>query len=175
MHGEHPLSELKGAYLTFCSCVLSVPETLFLTSMNGWSPRDVVAHLIGWNRQMVAASQQVLRGETPQYYADAPYDYQHINAGFVARFASQSKAELLSELNASLQAFEQYIFSLDENELSASHGVVHYCGRQATLAGIIASLTGDYQHHQEQISEWLHSQIPPSYKPGEGRTGVTLI
>jgi len=102
MHGEHPLSELKRAYLTFCNCVLSVPETLFMASINGWSPRDVVAHLIGWNGQMIAASQEILRGETPQYYADAPNDYQNINTSFVARFASQSKAELISELKASL-------------------------------------------------------------------------
>ena len=95
---------------------------------------------------------------TSRYYADAPNDYRNINAGFVARFASRSKAELLSELNASLQAFEQYILSLDENLLTDSHAVNHYSGRQATVGGIIASLTGDYQHHQQQIREWLHRQ-----------------
>ena len=158
MSVERPFSVLKRAYLDFCACVHAVPETLFLTSMNGWSPRDVVAHLIGWNRQMVAASQEILRGETPPYYADAPNDYRNINASFVTRFASRSKAELLTELNASLQAFEQYILSLDENALTTSHGVNHYSGRQATVGGIIASLTGDYQHHQQQIREWLHRQ-----------------
>ena len=158
MISEHPLLSLNRAYQDFCGCILTIPDTLFLTSMNGWSPRDVVAHLIGWNRQMVAASQEILRGETPPYYADAPNDYQNINAGFVARFASRSKAELLSELNASMQDLEQYILSLDENALTASHAVIHYSRRQATVGGIIASLTGDYQHHQQQIREWLHRQ-----------------
>lgn len=158
MISEHPSLSLNRAYQDFCGCILTIPDTLFLTSMNGWSPRDVVAHLIGWNRQMIAASQEILRGETPQYYTDAPNDYQNINAGFVARFASQSKADLLSELNASLQDFEQYILALDENELIASHAVNHYSGCPATVVGLIASLTGDYQHHQQQIGEWLHRQ-----------------
>lgn len=123
--------------------------------MNGWSPRDVLAHLIDWNRQMIEASATILQGETPAYYADAPNDYRNINAGFVTRHVSRSKTELLEELRSSMEDFERYIRSLNQSELTASHGVMHYSGRPATVAGIIASLTGDYQEHLRQINAWL--------------------
>jgi hypothetical protein len=158
MDNRSALNSFEFAYKNFCECIISLPEALFLSPMNGWSPRDVVAHLIGWNRLMIEASAAILRGETPAYYADAPNDYRNINAGFVNQFSSRSKAELLDELKFSMKDFEQYINSLDQDELTASHGVVHYSGRQATVVGIINSLTGDYREHLRQINEWLQNR-----------------
>ena len=162
MYDPHPLIRLKRAYQDFYDGILSLPEALFTSSMNGWSPRDVVAHLIGWNRHMIAASTAILAGETPAYYADAPNDYKNINAGFVAQHASHSKVELLLQLESSMDEFDQYILALPPVELEASHGVVHYSGRPATVAGIIASLAGDYQSHTSQVIEWSrNSGVPP--------------
>ena len=155
MDNPQHLPSLQRAFQDFSNCILVLPEALFLSPMNGWSPRGVVAHLIGWNQQMIDASATILRGETPAYYADAPNDYRNINAGFVNRNASRSKAILLDELRSSMKDFEQYIDSLDKSELTASHGVVHYSGRPATVAGIIDSLTGDYREHLRQINAWL--------------------
>ena len=154
MDKPYPLISLTSAYHDFCSCILTLPEELLVSSMDGWSPRDVVAHLIGWNRHMIAAAGAILAGEGPSYYADAPNDYKNINAGFVARHASRSKADLLRQLESSMDEFEHYILTLPPAELEASHGVMHYSGHPATVAGIIASLAGDYQHHTHQVSEW---------------------
>jgi hypothetical protein len=158
MDSQNALHAYELAYKDFCDCIISLPGALFLSLMNGWSPRDVVAHLIGWNRQMIEASAAILRGDTPAYYVDAPNDYCNINAGFVNQFSSRSKAELLDELKFSMKDFEQYINSLDQDELTASHGVVHYSGRPATVVGIINSLTGDYREHLRQINEWLQNR-----------------
>jgi hypothetical protein len=124
--------------------------------MDGWSPRDVVAHLIGWNRHMIEASNAILGGEAPAYYADASNDYKHINAAFVQRHASRSKAALLDDLASSMDAFEAFVVALPPDELTASHGVLHYSGRPATVTGIVHSLAGDYQHHTRQVGEWFH-------------------
>jgi aminopeptidase YwaD len=154
----HPFISLKRAYQGFYNCILTLHEDLFLTSMNGWSPRDVVAHLIAWNRHMIQASSAILSGVPPAYYADAPNDYRNINAGYVARYASRSKSELLGELSASMAEFEGYIAALNPGDLVDNHGVFHYRGRPATVAGIIASLTGDYQQHLAEIKTWLRNK-----------------
>ncbi len=124
--------------------------------MNGWSPREVVAHLIGWNSLMIEASLSILAGKTPAYYDDAPNNYSHINAGFTARYSSQSKQELLAELKSSMEGFEAFVLALPDGELAAQHGVRHYSGSSATVSKIIASLAGDYQFHTQQIIEWLN-------------------
>ena len=155
MDTSHPFIPLQRAYQDFYNCILTLPEPLFTSSMNGWSPRDVVAHLIGWNRNMIEAASSILSGVAPSYYEDAPNDYRNINAGFVAQYASRLKAELLGELSSSMAEFEQYIVTLKLGELTDSHGVLQYSGQPATVAKIIASLTGDYQHHLDEIKAWL--------------------
>lgn len=157
MDNQSALNSFELAYKNFCDCIISLPEALFLSPMSGWSPRDVVAHLIGWNRLMIEASAAILRGETPAYYADAPNDYRNINAKFVNQYASRSKAELLGELRLSKEELERYVRSLDQGELTASRGVMHYSGRPATVEGIINALAGDYQDHLRQINDWLRN------------------
>jgi hypothetical protein len=126
--------------------------------MGGWAPRDVVAHLIGWNRLMIDASSSILAGQAPAYYADTANDYSTINAGFTTKYSSHSKQELLSELNSSLENFEAFILALPDDEMLANHGVRHYSGSLATVGKIIASLAGDYQSHTRQIMEWLNQK-----------------
>ena len=158
MDTSHPFVPFQRAYQDFYNCVLTLPDTLFTASMNGWSPRDVVAHLIGWNRQMIAASSAILSGVTPSYYGDAPNDYRNINAGFVAQYASHSEAELLDELSASMAEFEQYISTRKIGELEDSLGATHYSGGLATVARIFTSLAGDYRHHCDEVKAWLHNR-----------------
>jgi len=161
MDSQNALSAYELAYKIFCDCIISLPEALFLSPMNGWSPRDVVAHLIGWNWLMIEASAAILRGETPAYYADAPSDYRNINAGFVSQYASRSKTELLEELRSSMEEFEGYVQTLDQGKLTDSRGVIHYSGRPATVERIINALAGDYQGHLNEINAWLRDSRKP--------------
>ena len=147
---------LKHAYQDFTELVLPLSEELFLTPLNGWALRDVVAHLIGWNTLMIEASSSILAGQPPSYYADAPNDYSHINAGFTARYSSRSRQELLAELKSSLDGLERYVLALPSEELVANHGVRHYRDGPATVSKIVESLAGDYRYHTDQIREWLN-------------------
>lgn len=117
------LRSLKGAYEDFRDCILSIPEDLYLSLIDRWSPRDIVAHLVGWNRNMIEACDAILRGEAPSYYVDAPSDYKNINAAFVARYSSQNKTELLNDLASSIEELQRYVGRLDQTELDADHGV----------------------------------------------------
>jgi hypothetical protein len=155
MSSQEVTSSLRNAYQDFTEVILSLSNEQFLSSMNGWSPRDVVAHLIGWNKLMIEASLSLLAGKPPAYYADTPNDYSNINAGFTAKYSSQSKQELLAELKSSMEGLETFALTLPEGELTEDHGVRHYSGDPATVSRIVASLAGDYQVHTRQIRECL--------------------
>jgi len=154
MDRSDPTLALRREYQAFCEVVLALPEELYLAKIDEWAPRDVVAHLVGWNRRMMGACQDILAGRTPAYYADAPNDYRTINAGYVARHASTSREALLHDLAAGLEELAAYVSALEPAEWEASHGVKHYRGAPATVAGTLASLAGDYAQHARQIREW---------------------
>ena len=149
------MPSLRSAYDDFVACVLSIPEAHFLSPLDGWAPRDVVAHLIGWNRFMIQACTSIRSGEPPAYYADAPNDYRNINAALVEHYASRSRLQLIAELAASMAEFETYIGGLPASELAANRGITHYSGEPATVGKVVRSLAGDYEHHTLQINAWL--------------------
>lgn len=155
MENSSKLAAFGKAFLEFCDCIRSVPDQWFLQPMNGWSPREVVAHLIGWNYRMIEACQDIRRGQAPSYYADAARDYANLNAASVARFTSRSKEELLKELTFSRKEFLNYLGTLAPSEWEADHGVVHHRGGPATVGRIVEALLGDYRQHTKEIRKWL--------------------
>jgi len=160
MQGQNISPTLKKAYEDFTKLILSLPDEQFLSSMDGWAPRDVVAHLIGWNSLMIESSLSILDGKPPSYYEDAGNDYSNLNAGFIKMFPSKSKQELLGQLKSSMEKFDTFISSLPHEALTADHGVVHYSGVPATIGKIINSLASDYQYHTEQMLEWEKKYMP---------------
>lgn len=156
MPDQNLMLSLEQAYQNFTELILSLSDEQFLSSMDGWAPRDVVAHLVGWNNFMIEASLTVLDGQTPSYYEDAPNDFSTINARFTAKYASQSRQELLAQLKASLEKLETFLSTLSEEEQVADYGAVHYRGGPATVVRIINSLKDDYVHHTQQIQDWLN-------------------
>jgi Protein of unknown function (DUF1706) len=148
-----PTLALRREYAEFCEVIWALPEELYLAKIDDWAPRDVVAHLVGWNWRMLQACRGILKGQTPDYYADAP-DYRTINAGYVARHASTSREALLRDLAAGLEELTAYASGLEPAEWEASHGVKHYRGAPATVSTTLASLAGDYAAHARQIREW---------------------
>lgn len=155
MANQDAILPLRQAYADFVNLIGSLSEGTFLSSMNGWAPRDVAAHLVGWNLHMIEASSSILAGRKPDYYEDTPNDYSNMNARFTKEYSSRSKEELLQQLKSTMEKFEAFVLTLPPAELAADHGVRHYTGSPATVNRIIASLAGDYLYHTLQIREWL--------------------
>lgn len=156
MNNQEAVITLKRAYQDFVDLIRTLSDEQFLAPMDGWAPRDVTAHLIGWNDFMIEVSSSILAGKTPSYYEDAPNDFSTINAGFTAKYASKSIQEMLDELKASLERLEAFLLGLPPGEIEKEHGARHYRGGPATVGRTIVSLAGDYQHHTLEIKEWLN-------------------
>jgi hypothetical protein len=147
------ISELSRSVEEFASCVASLSGGWFLKPIDAWAPRDVVAHLIGWNRYTITGCEQIRNGETPFYFSDPGEDFSKINATLVQAYASQDKQEILDELAASLQELTQYLRSLDPADWERDYGV-RYQGEPITIRNTVDALMGDFVHHQQQIEAW---------------------
>ena len=129
---------------------------MFLTPINGWSPRDIVAHLVGWNRYLVEGADQIRRGELPFYDIDPGDDYGKVNAVLVRKYSSTNREELLDELRVSARELQQYLRSLDPAEWDRDYGV-RRAGATITIRNSVDELIADYDHHGVQIVEKMGS------------------
>ena len=147
---ETQVDRFDRSVKNFAGCIEALSETSFLAKLNGWSPRDIVAHLIGWNRYYVTGCDQIRQGELPFYYIDPGEDFSKVNAGFVQQYASTSQKELLAELEASWQALQQYLLALAPEEWAADYGV-RYAGSPLSIEKSVEALRQDYVAHQQEI------------------------
>jgi len=141
----------------FARYIASLNEELFLKKFTLWSPRDVVAHLIGWNRYIIEGSKQIKRGELPFYDIDPGENYSKVNAVLVRKYSSRDKQELLDELQASAQELKQFLQSLDPSEWDRDYGVRHK-GATITIQNTVDELIEDYVKHRKQIEKSAERQ-----------------
>jgi len=150
---EAQLRRLEKNRDDFHRCVSSLDERMFLTPISSWSPRDIVAHLVGWNRYLVEGADQIRRGELPFYDIDPGDNYAKVNAVLVRKYSSTNREELLDDLWASAQELQQFLRSLDPGEWDRDYGVRHG-GATITIRNSVDELIDDYHHHREQIVKW---------------------
>lgn len=148
-----PLRALSESVATFAKSIASLPEHLFLTKIANWTPRDVVAHLIGWNRHTREGCEQIRAGREPFYLSDADNDFRLVNAASVERYAERDRQALIRDLEGSFQELEQFLSRLDTGSWDADTGV-RYRGRPVTIRNTIRALGRDYDCHRQRIEQW---------------------
>jgi hypothetical protein len=154
---EEQIAKFDQSIEGFVHCVASLNEEFFLKRPNHWSPRDVVAHLIGWNRYIIEGSNQIRRGELPFYDIDPGEDYCKVNDVLVLEYSSTDRQEMLDELKVSAQELKRFLRSLDSSEWSRDYGVRHK-GAIITIQNTVDELIEDYDIHSERIEEWVRKE-----------------
>jgi hypothetical protein len=154
MRVENQIRRLRAAARELESSLEPVEDERLLARLGSWSPRDIVAHLVGWNRAVIRGSRQLLGGELPFYDEDPGYDYSKVNARFVVETASKEKRELMSELRTSLDELAAFLEALDPDDWQRLTNVVHRQERLSVRA-TVDELIEDYFHHSRQIREWV--------------------
>ena len=157
MNIETQIAKFDQSIEDFVHCVASLNKELFLKRPNHWSPRDVVAHLIGWNRYIIEGSNQIRRGELPFYDIDPGEDYSKVNAVLVLEYSSRDRQEMLDELQVCYQELKRFIQSLDSSEWSRDYGV-RLKGAVITIQNTVDELIEDYDIHTERIKEWVRRE-----------------
>ena len=144
------LQRLRGALDAFISELERLPPERFLARTDGWSPRDVAAHIVGWLRLTIAGAVDLRRGATPSYFADADNDLATVNEGHVRRYDSTGRRQIVAELRASFAELDAFVRGIPAEAWSADTGV-RYRGRSTTVAGRVAVLVGDIDAHREEL------------------------
>ena len=157
-------ARLTEAVERFARSVEALPEDAFLREVDGRSPRDIVAHLIGWNRYTVQTHDELKRGELPSCLADTGEDFGKVNARSMERYASRDRGELLAELRASREELDRLLASLSPEEQADSHGVT-WRGRPVTVGWLADAVIHDFDEHREELAGW--------YGPAVGGEGGT--
>lgn len=153
MQTNPQIKQLDQAVGNFRTCIQDLPESRFLQPMHGWTPRDVLAHLIGWNRLYITGLGEIKSGELPSYFSDDENDYSNVNAESVEVYATLDQGLLLDELQDSSQALQDYLLLLDPGDWKADFGV-RFRGSTITIESEVAELIEDYDDHREEIQAW---------------------
>ena len=148
---DKQLTDLDTAYGAFLQTVRGLSPEAFLRSLGDWTPRDIVAHLIGWNRITLVGCGELREGVEPFYFYDGTNDYRKVNAKFFRQFGSENRDALLEEMAVTMDALAAFLKTIDEAEWEADTGIVHYRGGPATVARCVDSLVRDYRKHREEI------------------------
>jgi uncharacterized protein (TIGR03083 family) len=154
---ESQKAELDDAVESFAQLVAALEDETFLGPLGRWSARDVVAHLIGWNRYTTQGAKQIVRGELPFYDVDPGEDYANVNRQHVRDYPSRVRDELLPELRASARELSEVLSRLDPDTWSRDYGVRHK-GQTVTIRSTVSDLIVDYGHHAEQIRALVTSR-----------------
>jgi hypothetical protein len=132
--------------------VEALSDDAFLGPLGNWTPRDIVAHLIGWNRYYIRGTQQLLEGELPFYDIDPGEKYSNVNALLVAEYPSENRTELLAEHEKAAHELAEFLRSLSEEQWSGGTGVLLE-GEELTIRQNVDWLIEDHHHHSEQIRD----------------------
>ena len=144
------IAELTRSVDAFERCAASLDEGAFLKPVRRWTPRDIVAHLVGWNRHVIEGSRQILKGELPFYDVDPGEDFANVNAELIRNYPSEDRDQLLEELRSSERELTAFLRSVDESAWDRDFGVRNE-GATITVRNTIDDLIADYARHQQQL------------------------
>lgn len=124
-----------------------------MARLNGWSPRDILAHLIGWNHHIIEGSRQIQLGELPFYDVDPGENYSKVNEALVQKISATDRQVLIKELQSSANDVKEYLGSLAPEAWAKDFGVRHG-GSTVTIRDTVDELIEDYDHHRKQVEDW---------------------
>lgn len=154
------LEQHDSTYADFVHQVKMLTPAQFLRREGGWAPRDVVAHLIGWNQHIRSGCDEIRAGRAPSYHRDAPNDYRSINAGFTAAYGSQDANILLVQLAEASRELREYFEQVSDADWTRDFGAQHYRGGPATIDRCAESITREYGEHGREIARNVGGMEP---------------
>ena len=114
---DKQLEDLETAYTAFMATLRGLSIQNFLKSLGDWTPRDIAAHFIGWNRITLAGCSALREGAEPFYFYDGTNDYRKVNSKFLKQFPSMDRNELIREIEATMEILISYLITINTSIL----------------------------------------------------------
>ena len=134
-------TEFSLAYTNFFRVIQQLePDKRCQSGVSGhWSPKDVISHLIGWDKSL-----QEFIADPDRFNPDPLYDTNTFNAKSVSERQHQSWEETIHELQRSYMELQKAITTVTA-EMKIYDRVSEWLkGRRE-----------DYEFHTSQMEEWI--------------------
>jgi uncharacterized protein (TIGR03083 family) len=145
------INELRDEYADFRATLKGLePPQLEQPFLDGWSVKEIVAHVAGWENEMVAALERMARGERP---TPEGVDYSNPdawNARFAVDAAPISAPTVLARWDQTHQNFVRAAEALPAERYGEKEdGSLMTANRMLEGNGF-----GHYREHIAQIASW---------------------
>ena len=147
------ISDLRQVVRDMRKIIHKIPPESCLVSMGEWSPRDILAHLIGWNRYTITACRKIRMGELPSKLAGNESDYSIVDPESVKLYDTTDCEMLLDEIETSYQSLENFLLFMKPEDWDKDFGV--RAGEESvTIENVVRALIKNYEFHYKQLDAW---------------------
>ncbi len=122
------------------------------TWLDGWSAKDILAHVLGWEREMVVFLERMARGERPTPEGVDYSDPNAWNAKFALEFAPISGSTVLAVWRQVHMNCLRAAQALSDDRYGEKDGKPKTANRMLADNGY-----EHYQEHTDQILKWRKS------------------
>lgn len=132
--------------------ILSPEQMVWPGSMDDWSVKDILAHLVDWEQRFIKWYQQGLCGEKPQTPAPGMTwrDLPKLNKMFFEKHKDESLEYVLEQYEKSFKEILNQVESMQEREIFEK-GYYDWTGKYPLLVWIDANTVSHY--------DWAHRNI----------------
>jgi hypothetical protein len=133
---------------------LSDPQLTEPTLDDGWSIKDVLAHISAWERMFIGWIEALMRGEKPdrpEFFSQEWTDT--VNARIYSENCARALADVRTESQASYEAILAFIDRLSDDELFDPKRFAWTNGREIA-PWLRANADEHYDEHRDQIAAW---------------------
>lgn len=149
---EDNLRAMDQVRASFIPLLENIPQDKYLVpeSFGQWSLRDVIAHLIGWERKALERVRIIKSGSLPDAVRSEDVDV--MNAEFVRSNDAQEKQELITQLEDVRAALREELQTVSEEQFMRS-------GEIPPMQKWLAHTTHRHEReHMEKIEQWIEEQ-----------------
>lgn len=128
-------------------------------AQDGWSVKDILAHIVAWETLMVGWVETTLRGDDPQVsFQDETWDLDQFNEGLYQENRHKPLEQVLAEFHASYPRALGVAQAVPEEDLFDPHRFPWRAGKP--LWQLVAGNTSyHYKEHNQALRAWLEKGI----------------
>jgi hypothetical protein len=119
-----------------------------------WSVKDLLAHLIGWDRTNLDAAKSTLKGQLSAFYEHRDPDWGRYNAMLVRKYKKGSMQELLAAVKDSQGRLVKFLQTIPPEQFNKDFGI-RFRGYKVTIQRLLEAEAKDEQTHLRQMSDYF--------------------
>ncbi len=123
-----------------------------------WSPRHLIAHLIGWDYTNITAATELIAGRLPTFYEHHDRDWSSYNKELIGKHNRGSYNNLLLAAKRSHQKLLSFIEDVSPKDFILDRNI-RYHGWRVTIERLLLSEAKDEKIHLSQLRHYSRIKL----------------